>query len=86
MDPSLVDCVLFPASNSNPPQLNLSVYLRYYSVMKIIDKISKPRDDGKPYYSFEYFPPKTEVVSDSLFSEKYQFHHINSRFMLSFRV
>ncbi|CAO3689933.1 unnamed protein product [Umbelopsis ramanniana] len=35
--------------------------------MEIIDKISQPRDDGKPYYSFEYFPPKTEVGVANLY-------------------
>ena len=27
---------------------------------KVIDIISKKRDDGKPYVSLEYFPPRTE--------------------------
>lgn len=28
--------------------------------MKIIDKINASKKEGKPFYSFEYFPPKTE--------------------------
>lgn len=28
--------------------------------MKIIEKISKKIEEGQTFYSFEYFPPKTE--------------------------
>ncbi|KAG0019934.1 hypothetical protein BGZ80_005046, partial [Entomortierella chlamydospora] len=27
--------------------------------MKIVDRIAQKKAEGKPYYSFEYFPPKT---------------------------
>jgi methylenetetrahydrofolate reductase (NADPH) len=29
--------------------------------MKIIDKIRKAQEEGRPFWSFEYFPPKTET-------------------------
>jgi methylenetetrahydrofolate reductase (NADPH) len=31
--------------------------------MKIVDKIALKKAEGKPFYSFEYFPPKTAQVS-----------------------
>lgn len=30
--------------------------------MKIIQKLLKARDENRPCWSFEYFPPKTEQV------------------------
>lgn len=36
--------------------------------MKIIDKINAALKDGEPFYSFEYFPPKTESGVENLFS------------------
>eukprot|EP00741_Cyanophora_paradoxa_P022032 tig00021433_g21268.t1 len=35
--------------------------------MKIIDKINKAIHDGKPFFSFEYFPPKTDAGVENLF-------------------
>jgi methylenetetrahydrofolate reductase (NADPH) len=36
--------------------------------MKIVDKIAQKSAEGKPFYSFEYFPPKTtQVSSEELF-------------------
>lgn len=32
-------------------------------VMKIVDKIAEKAAENKPFYSFEYFPPKTSQVS-----------------------
>ena len=29
--------------------------------MKVIDKIESAIEKGKPFYSFEFFPPKTEI-------------------------
>jgi len=36
--------------------------------MKIIDKINAvlAKEDSKTYYSFEYFPPRTEQGKDSI--------------------
>lgn len=34
--------------------------------MKVIDKINKAEKEGRPFWSFEYFPPKTPQV---------QYHH-----------
>jgi methylenetetrahydrofolate reductase (NADPH) len=31
--------------------------------MKIIDKINASIKDGKTFFSFEFFPPRTEEVS-----------------------
>lgn len=31
--------------------------------MKIVDKIAEKAAEKKPFYSFEYFPPKTSQVS-----------------------
>lgn len=31
--------------------------------MKITTKIKKAEDEGRMFYSFEYFPPKTAMVS-----------------------
>lgn len=30
--------------------------------MKVTDKIKKAQEEGRAYWSFEYFPPKTEMV------------------------
>lgn len=30
--------------------------------MKVIDKIRKAEEEGRVYWSFEYFPPKTAQV------------------------
>ncbi|KAL6066042.1 Methylenetetrahydrofolate reductase [Balamuthia mandrillaris] len=35
--------------------------------MKIIDKINAAIEDGHPFFSFEYFPPKTEDGVDNLY-------------------
>lgn len=34
--------------------------------MKVIDKIRKAEEEGRFFYSFEYFPPKTPQVSTAL--------------------
>ena len=33
---------------------------QFLKTMKIIEKINKKIDEGQTFYSFEYFPPKTE--------------------------
>ncbi|KAF9293966.1 hypothetical protein BGZ88_004646, partial [Linnemannia elongata] len=35
--------------------------------MKIVDKIAQKSAEGKPFYSFEYFPPKTTQGLSNLF-------------------
>lgn len=30
--------------------------------MKVTDKITKAEQEGRPFWSFEYFPPKTPQV------------------------
>lgn len=35
--------------------------------MKIIDKIRKAQEEGRPFFSFEYFPPKTEAGVANLY-------------------
>lgn len=35
--------------------------------MKIIDKIHEAEAEGRVYYSFEYFPPKTEAGTENLY-------------------
>jgi hypothetical protein len=32
-------------------------------MVKIIDKVNEKVAEGKPFFSFEYFPPRTEEVS-----------------------
>jgi methylenetetrahydrofolate reductase (NADPH) len=34
--------------------------------MKVIDKINEKIKSGEPFYSFEYFPPKTEGGIENL--------------------
>jgi methylenetetrahydrofolate reductase (NADPH) len=34
--------------------------------MKIVDKLNKAQKDSQLSYSFEYFPPKTELVKPFL--------------------
>ena len=36
--------------------------------MKIIDKIRGYKEAGKPFYSFEYFPPKTDAGLHNLYA------------------
>ena len=43
--------------------------------MKIIDKIAQKNAEGTPFYSFEYFPPKTAQVSEDLFAHLLQPHN-----------
>lgn len=31
--------------------------------MKVIEKINKAEQEGRPFWSFEYFPPKTAQVT-----------------------
>lgn len=33
--------------------------------MKVIDKIHKAEQEGRPFWSFEYFPPKTSQVRET---------------------
>lgn len=33
--------------------------------MKITDKLAKAEREGRPFWSFEYFPPRTAQVSGS---------------------
>ncbi len=35
--------------------------------MKLIDKIRTSTEEGKPFYSFEYFPPKTVPGLENLY-------------------
>lgn len=37
---------------------------KYKSIMKVIEKINKAEQEGRPFWSFEYFPPKTSQVND----------------------
>lgn len=36
-------------------------------MVKVVDKINAMRQAGTPFYSFEYFPPKTEEGVDNLY-------------------
>lgn len=45
--------------------------------MKVIDKINKAEEEGRTYWSFEYFPPKTEMVSNSFKIQIYALFFIN---------
>lgn len=38
--------------------------------MKVVDKINKAQNEGRTYYSFEYFPPKTEMVNRDVVNQK----------------
>jgi 5,10-methylenetetrahydrofolate reductase len=42
--------------------------------MKITDKLAKAEREGRPFWSFEFFPPRTAQVSpstDFFFSPRY---------------
>lgn len=41
--------------------------------MKIISKMRKSIEEGKTFYSFEFFPPRTEEVSVSSLSHSLLF-------------
>ena len=36
--------------------------------MKLIDKLRSAASEGRPFYSFEYFPPKTEAGIENLYA------------------
>lgn len=40
--------------------------LRYLPAMKIIDKIKHAVESKEPFYSFEFFPPKTSAGVENL--------------------
>jgi 5,10-methylenetetrahydrofolate reductase len=40
------------------------------AAMKIIDKINERIASGKPFFSFEYFPPRTEEGVENLFEKQ----------------
>ena len=35
-------------------------------MVKIIDKVNEKIAEGKPFFSFEYFPPRTEEVGNAV--------------------
>ena len=42
--------------------LNAALLRPAHLVMKIVDKIKASMDAGETFFSFEYFPPRTEEV------------------------
>jgi hypothetical protein len=59
------------------PDYFLHLFLSFSSLnnnkidtMKVVDKINKAQNEGRTYYSFEYFPPKTEMVNRDVVNQK----------------
>ena len=48
--------------------------------MKIIDKINKNNESGQPYFSFEFFPPKTEAGVQNLYQRMDRMASLNPLF------
>lgn len=51
--------------SQNPPLLDMDPNLRH--LPKIADKIRHRENEGRPFFSFEYFPPKTETGVTNLY-------------------
>tara|TARA_B100000315_G_scaffold260911_1_gene327223 strand:- start:3857 stop:5617 length:1761 start_codon:yes stop_codon:yes gene_type:complete len=49
--------------------------------MKISDKIAEYREQGKPFYSFEFFPPKTELGLKNLYDRIDRMVSLNPAFI-----
>jgi methylenetetrahydrofolate reductase (NADPH) len=49
--------------------------------MKIIEKIVKAEEDERPFWSFEYFPPKTEAGIMNLFDRMERMYQLGPEFV-----
>ncbi len=49
--------------------------------MKIIDKINDKINKGEKFYSFEYFPPKTETGLENLLERIERMNQLNPLFV-----
>lgn len=49
--------------------------------MKIIDKIKRAEDDSRPFWSFEYFPPKTTAGVQNLFERMERMYNLGPEFV-----
>lgn len=49
--------------------------------MKIIDKIRRTEDDNRPFWSFEYFPPKTTAGVQNLFERMERMYNLGPEFV-----
>ncbi|KAK3818915.1 MAG: methylenetetrahydrofolate reductase-domain-containing protein [Benniella sp.] len=49
--------------------------------MKIIDKITRAQEEGRPFWSFEYFPPKTTAGVQNLFERMERMYNLGPEFI-----
>lgn len=49
--------------------------------MKIIDKITRAEKEGRPFWSFEYFPPKTTAGVQNLFDRMERMYNLGPEFI-----
>ncbi|KAG0226223.1 hypothetical protein BGW42_003817 [Actinomortierella wolfii] len=49
--------------------------------MKVIDKIRKAEEEGRPYWSFEYFPPKTTAGVQNLYDRMERMYNLGPEFI-----
>lgn len=59
-------CCVHPSQAAAPTNSLLALVLRCLPTMKIIDKIKHAMDSKEPFYSFEFFPPKTSAGVENL--------------------
>ncbi|KAG0267785.1 hypothetical protein DFQ27_008284 [Actinomortierella ambigua] len=49
--------------------------------MKVIDKIRQAEEEGRPYWSFEYFPPKTTAGVQNLYDRMERMYNLGPEFI-----
>ncbi|RIA92482.1 methylenetetrahydrofolate reductase-domain-containing protein [Glomus cerebriforme] len=49
--------------------------------MKVINKILKAHEEGRPYWSFEYFPPKTQQGVQNLYDRMERMYRLGPEFI-----
>lgn len=49
--------------------------------MKVIDKIRRADEEQRPYWSFEYFPPKTTAGVQNLFERMERMYNLGPEFV-----
>ncbi|CAO3660007.1 unnamed protein product [Umbelopsis ramanniana] len=49
--------------------------------MKVIDKIRKAEEEGRVYWSFEYFPPKTQQGVVNLYDRMERMYRLGPEFI-----
>lgn len=49
--------------------------------MKVIDKINRAKEEGRPFWSFEYFPPKTTAGVMNLLDRMERMYNLGPEFV-----